>query len=82
MTNECNDISNGYNARIFMCSKCGFGVNDIFLTDEKNYLEDFPKFCPNCGKKVVGHEPAKRVRSRHSEEWYRQHDLRSCKEKE
>ena len=39
-------------ARIFQCEKCGYGFDDIFLIDERNY-DIMPHYCPNCGRKVV-----------------------------
>lgn len=38
-------------ARIFQCEKCGYGFDDIFLTDEHNYDIE-PRYCPNCGRLV------------------------------
>lgn len=37
--------------RIFQCKKCGFGIDDIFVTDEKKY-QIVPRYCPNCGRSV------------------------------
>ena len=45
------ETSNTGKARIFQCEKCGYGFNDIFLTDEHNYDIE-PRYCPNCGKQV------------------------------
>lgn len=36
------------NARIFSCSECGYGIEDIFLSNEEDYSAH-PNFCPNCG---------------------------------
>lgn len=36
--------------RIFKCSECGFRADDFYGDDEQG----FPRFCPNCGAKVVG----------------------------
>lgn len=38
-------------SRIFHCKKCGYGIDDIFLSDEHNYQIE-PCFCPNCGRLV------------------------------
>lgn len=35
-------------ARLFKCSSCGFKANDFYGDDEQN----FPNYCPNCGKAV------------------------------
>jgi hypothetical protein len=45
---ETTDIGNG---RLFLCKKCGFGIEDIFVNDEEKY-QLVPKYCPNCGRKV------------------------------
>ena len=37
--------------RIFQCEKCGYGINDIYLSDERNF-DICPHFCPNCGRVV------------------------------
>ena len=52
MTEETENICHKRNARIFACKECGYGINDIYLTDESNYQIE-PVFCPNCGRKVV-----------------------------
>lgn len=44
-TTDTNDL------RIFHCKKCGYGIEDIFISDEQNYSL-VPKFCPNCGRLV------------------------------
>ena len=44
-TTDTNDL------RIFHCKKCGYGIEDIFISDEHNYTL-VPKFCPNCGRSV------------------------------
>lgn len=44
-TTDTNDL------RVFHCKKCGYGIEDIFISDEHNYSL-VPKFCPNCGRKV------------------------------
>lgn len=45
-------------SRIFHCSKCGLGLDDVFIDDEERYpFADFPQFCPFFGAKVV--EPTK-----------------------
>ena len=45
------ETSNTGKARIFQCEKCGYGFDDIFLTDEHNYDIE-PNYCPNCGRTV------------------------------
>lgn len=40
--------------RIFECSECGYGVNDIYQKDEENYLVGEFNYCPNCGAKMDG----------------------------
>lgn len=48
---DVRPVWHGYNtgnARIFECSECGYGIADIFLTNERDYPMD-PNFCPNCG---------------------------------
>ena len=48
----CHDIGG---CRWFRCSACGFGIEDMYVNDEDEYPpEDQPRYCPNCGKKVVG----------------------------
>lgn len=37
--------------RIFQCKKCGFGIDDIFVTEEEKY-QIVPRYCPNCGRSV------------------------------
>lgn len=44
-TTDTNDL------RVFHCKKCGYGIEDIFISDEHNYSL-VPKFCPNCGRRV------------------------------
>lgn len=44
-TTDTNDL------RVFHCQKCGYGIEDIFISEEHNYSL-VPKFCPNCGRKV------------------------------
>lgn len=46
-----HETSNTGKARIFQCEKCGYGFDDIFLTDEHNYDIE-PNYCPNCGRSV------------------------------
>lgn len=41
------------NARIFECSECGYGFDDIYLTNERDYPIG-PNFCPNCGARMEG----------------------------
>lgn len=51
-TETCYDTGE---SRIFHCSECGLGLDDVFIDDEEYYpFADFPRFCPNCGAKVVG----------------------------
>jgi len=38
-------------ARIFSCSECGYGIEDIFLSNEEDYSTR-PNFCPNCGARM------------------------------
>ena len=52
LNEQTENICNKRNARIFACKECGYGINDIYLTDESNYQIE-PVFCPNCGRKVV-----------------------------
>ena len=47
-TNICHIVK----ARIFSCEKCGYGLNDLYLTNEHDYPFD-PAYCPNCGRKVI-----------------------------
>lgn len=37
--------------RIFQCEKCGYGIDDIYLSNEHDF-DVYPHFCPNCGKQV------------------------------
>ena len=46
----CHDTGD---SRIFHCSKCGYGLMDVYIDDEYNFSLD-PNFCPNCGAKVQG----------------------------
>lgn len=53
----CHDVGD---ARFFHCSECGFGLEDVYLSDESYFLDDdnefidpWPPFCPNCGRRVV-----------------------------
>ena len=42
--------------RMFHCSVCGYGVDDIFISDEHNHLRDTGplfNFCPWCGRMVM-----------------------------
>ena len=41
-------------ARIFACEVCGYGINDIYVTDEGKYGIE-PYYCPNCGRLVENH---------------------------
>ncbi len=50
-TGTCYDTGE---SRIFHCSECGLGLDDVFIDDEEYYpFADFPRFCPCCGAKVV-----------------------------
>ena len=44
-TGECN---------IFKCSVCGYGLDDIYEADEKNYPVWNFNYCPHCGAKMDG----------------------------
>ena len=46
----CHDTGE---CRWFHCSKCGCGLSDVYLNDETRFIEGFPRFCPNCGARVV-----------------------------
>jgi len=37
--------------RIFQCEKCGYGFDDIYLSNEHDF-DVYPRFCPNCGRSV------------------------------
>ena len=37
--------------RVFNCSRCGYGIDDIFINDEGKY-PILPNYCPNCGRTV------------------------------
>lgn len=39
-------------SRWFRCSECGFGMTDLYTDGGWSEAEQ-PKFCPNCGRKVV-----------------------------
>lgn len=47
--NVCYDTGR---CRIFKCSKCGYGLIDVYLEDEDNF-NWFPQFCPWCGRPVA-----------------------------
>ena len=49
---EANVCYNTGHCRIFQCSECGYGFNDIYLEDEDHY-SSYPLFCPWCGKVVA-----------------------------
>lgn len=52
---ELMPVVHGYDTgrcRIFHCSVCGYGVNDIFQEDEQNYPVGEFNYCPNCGAKM------------------------------
>ena len=38
-------------SRLFHCEKCGYGIDDIFLSNEHDF-DVYPHYCPNCGRKV------------------------------
>lgn len=38
-------------SRIFRCSVCDFGIEDIFFTFEDSRFDI--RYCPNCGRKIV-----------------------------
>ena len=38
-------------SRLFHCEKCGYGIDDIYLSNEYDFDVD-PHYCPNCGRKV------------------------------
>ena len=44
-------VFNTGKCRIFQCSVCGYGMDDVYLNDEGKY-DMTPKYCPNCGGKV------------------------------
>ena len=46
---KCRDTGR---QRIFECSECGYGIMDIYISDESKY-DGMPKYCPNCGAEVV-----------------------------
>ena len=51
------EVKHGYdtgNANIFECSVCGYGVDDIYEADEKNYPVWKFNYCPHCGAKMDG----------------------------
>ena len=48
----CHDIGG---CRWFRCSACGFGIDDMYINEEHEYPPaNQPRYCPNCGRKVVG----------------------------
>jgi hypothetical protein len=53
---EAEPVRHGHNtgnARIFECSECGYGYDDIYLTDEHNFDPDEEiNYCPHCGAKM------------------------------
>ena len=49
---RCKDTGE---CRMFCCSLCGYGVNDIFVENEGSHLPDkgpIFNYCPNCGAKM------------------------------
>ena len=56
-TADVVEVKHGFNtgnANIFECSVCGYGVDDIYEADEKNYPVWEFNFCPHCGAKMDG----------------------------
>ena len=52
---DVEEVKHGFNtgnANIFECSVCGYGVDDIYEADEKNYPVWKFNFCPHCGAKM------------------------------
>ena len=48
----CHDT---HEDRWFHCSACGFGIDDMYINEEDGYSPaGQPRYCPNCGRKVVG----------------------------
>lgn len=45
----CEDT---HESRWFHCSVCGYGITD-FYPDDENDIHEQPRFCMNCGAKVV-----------------------------
>ena len=43
---------NTHENRWFKCSACGYGFTDLYADDESDINEQ-PRYCPNCGAKVV-----------------------------
>ena len=39
-------------SRVFQCEKCGYGIDDIFLSTVEKKYPIVPKYCPNCGRGV------------------------------
>lgn len=57
-TKHGRNIADGYfggykntSARIFLCSECGYGFDDIYLCNEEDYPIE-PNYCPYCGAKM------------------------------
>ena len=38
-------------SRLFHCKKCGYGIDDIYLSNEYDF-DIYPHYCPNCGRTV------------------------------
>jgi len=51
MLKEQKTTSTG-KTRIFECEKCGYGIDDIYLSNEHDF-DVYPHYCPNCGRKVL-----------------------------
>ena len=43
---------NTHENRWFKCSACGYGFTDLYADDEDD-IDEQPRFCLNCGAKVV-----------------------------
>ena len=50
---RCHNVNVNGIDRIFKCSECGYGIMDIYISDEEKYPVE-PRFCPNCGAVVEG----------------------------
>ena len=52
-TRHVETCENTHEHRWLKCSECGYGVTDLYADDEDDINEQ-PRYCPNCGRKVVG----------------------------
>lgn len=59
----CSNVSELNLVDGFVCSNCGIrieGYEEVEFDDEyldvKNYSEYRPRYCPNCGRKIVGED--------------------------